>query len=80
MLTPSNHAVVRPFYAVGNTPAVSLTRSLPQGLDADILLLGCGDLRHILFTAYSERSFPARKLDITACDTETGIIGMDRDS
>lgn len=57
MLTPSLIAPVTPLYAIGNTPAVSLTRSLPQGVDADILLLGCGDVRHILHTAYSEQGY-----------------------
>lgn len=75
MLTPSLHATVRPFYAIGNTPAVSLTRDLPQGVDADILLLGCGDVRHILYTCYAERGFPTRRLDVTGCDIEDNIIG-----
>lgn len=57
MLTPSLLNVVRPFYAVGDTPAVGLTRCLPQGIDADILLLCCGDVRHILYTAYAEKDF-----------------------
>lgn len=57
MLTPSLITPTTPLYAIGNTPAVSLTRSLPQGIDADILLLGCGDVRHILYTAYSEQGF-----------------------
>lgn len=57
MLTPSLIAPTTPLYAIGGTPAVSLTRSLPQGIDADILLLGCGDVRHILYTAYSEQGF-----------------------
>lgn len=57
MLTPSILTPVTPFYAIGNTPAVSLTRCLPQGVDADILLLGCGDVRHILNTAYTEKGF-----------------------
>ncbi|KAK4446508.1 MYND finger [Podospora aff. communis PSN243] len=74
MLTPSTHATVRPFYAFGNTPAVSLTESLPQGVDADILLLGCGDVRHILYTCYAEKGLPKRKLDVTACDIEPMII------
>ncbi|KAK3317665.1 MYND finger [Cercophora scortea] len=74
MLTPSPQAVIRPFYAVGNTPATSLTRCIPQGVDADILTLGCGDVRHILYTSYAEQGFPKRKLDITACDTEENII------
>lgn len=74
MFTPSSIPYITQFYPLGNTPAVSLTRGLPQGVDADILLLGCGDVRNILFTAYSERGFPPRKLDITCCDTETAII------
>ncbi|KAI8964172.1 hypothetical protein F5Y11DRAFT_316828 [Daldinia sp. FL1419] len=74
MFTPSTIPYFTQFYPIGNTPAVSLTRSLPQGVDADILLLGCGDVRNILFTAYSERGFPARKLDITCCDIESAII------
>ena len=41
-------------YPFGNTPAVGLTQDLPSGKDADVLLLGCGDLRNILFTAYAQ--------------------------
>jgi hypothetical protein len=41
------------FYPVGNTPAVCLTQALPPDQDAALLLLGCGDIRSILFTAYS---------------------------
>ncbi|KAJ4415739.1 hypothetical protein N0V82_007169 [Gnomoniopsis sp. IMI 355080] len=74
MLTPTVLSATTPFYAVGNTPAVSFTRCIPQGVHADILLLGCGDVRNILYTAYSEKGFPARKLDITACDVEEAII------
>ncbi|KAI1464937.1 uncharacterized protein F4812DRAFT_462259 [Daldinia caldariorum] len=74
MFTPTTIPYFTQFYPIGNTPAASLTRGLPQGLDADILLLGCGDVRDILFTAYSERGFLARKLDITCCDIETAII------
>ncbi|KAL2016797.1 hypothetical protein VTK56DRAFT_2966 [Thermocarpiscus australiensis] len=62
-------------FAVGsNNPAISLTEDLPQGVDADILLLGCPDVRHIIYTLYAERGFPARKLDITACDTNEDVI------
>lgn len=58
MLTPSLLIPITPFAPIGNardTPAVSLTRGLPHGIDADILCLGCGDLRHILYTSYVER-------------------------
>ncbi|KAI1210252.1 uncharacterized protein F4807DRAFT_74160 [Annulohypoxylon truncatum] len=74
MFTLSTIPYATYLYALGNTPAVSLTRGFPQGLDADILLLGCGDVRNILFTVYSEQGFPPRKLDITCCDSETAVI------
>ncbi|KAH8904777.1 MYND finger family protein [Coniochaeta sp. PMI_546] len=74
MLTPSLIVPITPLYAIGNTPAVSLTRCLPQGLDADILLLGCGDVRHILYTAYSEQGFPSRKIDVTCCDVQEHVV------
>lgn len=49
------HTMAPPwFYPVGNTPPVCLTQNLPPGLDAALLLLGCGDFRNILFTMYSE--------------------------
>lgn len=57
MLAPTFLNVVHPFRAIGKTPAVALTRNVPQGVDADILLLGAGDIRHILYTAYHERGF-----------------------
>lgn len=42
------------FYPIGNTSAVSLIRDLPPEEHANVLLLGCGDPRHILYTIYSE--------------------------
>lgn len=45
------------FYAIGNTPAVCLTQSLPPDQDAALLLLGCGDVRNVLFTAYAGPGF-----------------------
>ncbi|KAL1987778.1 hypothetical protein VTN96DRAFT_2618 [Rasamsonia emersonii] len=62
------------FYAIGNTPAVCLTQSLPPDQDAALLLLGCGDVRNVLFTAYAGPGFDGRKLDITCCDIEAEII------
>lgn len=54
MLTPTvaNHFSF--FYAVGNTPAINLARSVPHGQDVSALSLGCGDLRNLLYTAYIE--------------------------
>ncbi|KAG8739647.1 hypothetical protein FRC10_005349 [Ceratobasidium sp. 414] len=42
------------FYPLGNTPAVPLTQDLSPGQSADILLLGCGDPRNILYTLYAD--------------------------
>ncbi|KAF2181225.1 hypothetical protein K469DRAFT_792236 [Zopfia rhizophila CBS 207.26] len=53
---------------VGNTPAVCLTQSLPPDQDASILLLGCGDIRNVLFTIYAGIGLGDRKLDFTCCD------------
>ena len=89
MLTPAFANITSFFYPIGNTPAVSLTQNLPPEGKADILLLGCGDVRHILFTAHTDREFQAsndqsttytyeivdRKLDVTCCDVEKAVIG-----
>ncbi|KXX75673.1 putative protein MSS51, mitochondrial [Madurella mycetomatis] len=74
MHMPTPTAFLAPFSPGSGTPAVSLTRDLPQGVDADILLLGCGDVRNILYTLYSERGFPKRKIDFTACDVNENVI------
>ncbi|KAK4197623.1 hypothetical protein QBC40DRAFT_333101, partial [Triangularia verruculosa] len=52
------------FYPFGDTPAVSLTQNLPPEADANILMLGCGDLRNVLFTNHSDGG--RRKLDFTS--------------
>jgi len=57
-------------------PAISLTRGLPQGIDADILLLGVKDVRDILYTVYANKGFPERKIDITVCESNQYILGM----
>lgn len=54
MLTPTVLRPLHPLHGVGSRPAVNLTQSVPQGVDADILLLESGDVRHILYTAYHE--------------------------
>jgi len=54
MLTPTAANVISFFYPIGNTPAVCLTQDLPCEQGADILLLGCGDVRNILFSTYSD--------------------------
>jgi hypothetical protein len=54
MLTLAVISYISQFSALGNTPAVSLTRSIPHGVDADILPLGCGDVYNVLYTAYTD--------------------------
>ncbi|KAI0503106.1 hypothetical protein F5B22DRAFT_662609 [Xylaria bambusicola] len=44
MLTPATINIQSFFYPIGNTPAISLTQSLPPGDPANILLLGCRKL------------------------------------
>ncbi|GBE84710.1 hypothetical protein SCP_0606900 [Sparassis crispa] len=61
-------------YAIGNTPAVCLTRDLASEEDADILLLGCGDPRNVLYTIFCEPQNSERKLDFTCCDFEPAIL------
>ena len=53
MIKPAHIERLSFFYAIGNTPAVCLTQHLPPDQDASLLLLGCGDARNILFTAYA---------------------------
>ncbi|EKJ78693.1 hypothetical protein FPSE_01181 [Fusarium pseudograminearum CS3096] len=74
MLTPTIAVKTSFLYAAGNTPATSLTRSIPHGQDVDILSLGCGDLRNVLYTTYLEKGLPQRKIDITCCDVAESII------
>ncbi|CAE6457748.1 unnamed protein product [Rhizoctonia solani] len=65
------------FHPIGNTPAVSLTQDLsPEQSVADILLLGCGDPRSILFTIYSDLTVSGdeRKFDFTCCDIEPAVL------
>ncbi|TFK53888.1 hypothetical protein OE88DRAFT_1694901 [Heliocybe sulcata] len=71
------------FYPVGNTPAVCLTQDLPPGQSADVLLLGCGDARNVLYTVYADLPVPSgevslndgpRKLDFTCCDYQPAIL------
>ncbi|KAI5988215.1 hypothetical protein EDD15DRAFT_1391097 [Pisolithus albus] len=64
------------FYPVGNTSAICLTEELPPEHKADVLILGCGDPRHILYTAYADASITnePRKLDVTCCDTDAAVL------
>ena len=62
------------YYAIGNTPAISLTRHLNPETNARALLLGSGDLRNVMFTCFADGA-PERALDLTLCDHEPGVVG-----
>ncbi|MCJ1288093.1 hypothetical protein MMC26_007447 [Xylographa opegraphella] len=64
------------FYPLGNTPAVCLTQDLPPQQKANVLLLGCGDVRSILFTTYADKDARSRHIDYTCCDHEPAVLGM----
>ncbi|KAG9092353.1 hypothetical protein FS749_015800 [Ceratobasidium sp. UAMH 11750] len=61
---------------IGHTAPISLTQDLSPEQPADILLLGCGDPRNILFTLSADvvASSGPRKLDITCCDIEPAVL------
>ncbi|KAH7317479.1 hypothetical protein B0J17DRAFT_349474 [Rhizoctonia solani] len=64
------------FYPIGNTPATSFTHDLSPERSADVLLLGCGDPRNILYTLYYDLTVGnvPRKMDITCCDVEPAVL------
>ncbi|KAI0904472.1 hypothetical protein F4823DRAFT_634269 [Ustulina deusta] len=70
MLTPAVININSFFHPIGDTPAVCLTQSMPHSVAADVLLLGCGDVRNILFTCHVN----GRQMDITCCDNQKAII------
>jgi hypothetical protein len=76
-MLPATLNLAQYFYPFGNTTPNDLTQTLPPGEDADILLLGCGDVRNVLFTLHSDQgAFPSqRKIDFTCCDVEPAVIG-----
>ncbi|KAJ7832644.1 hypothetical protein B0H14DRAFT_3087763 [Mycena olivaceomarginata] len=64
----------RYFYAIGNTSAVSLARDMPPEKDINLLLLGCGDPRNVLFTLFLKHPSATRKLDFTCIDFEPAVL------
>lgn len=75
MLTPTPVDIVSFFYPIGNTPAVCLTQDLPYKQAADVLLLGCGDVRNVLFTTYADiqrkESVRGHELSLTSLSAST---------
>ncbi|KAF8448653.1 hypothetical protein L210DRAFT_3470651 [Boletus edulis BED1] len=65
------------FYPIGSTSAVRLTEHLPPEQQANVLLLACGDPRHILYTVHTNDTnsdIEPQKLDVTCCDVEAAVL------
>ncbi|KAJ7701883.1 hypothetical protein B0H17DRAFT_1004789 [Mycena rosella] len=62
------------FYPIGNTSAITFTRDLAPETDGNILLLGCGDPRNILYTIFCEPEHLNRTLDFTCCDMDPAVL------
>ncbi|KAJ3114912.1 hypothetical protein HDU96_001469 [Phlyctochytrium bullatum] len=77
MLTPSVIERLRLFHPSGTTPATNLAQFSTLEDDLSLLLLGCGDVRNILFTVYSDTGSEfgmRRTLDFTCCDDMPEIV------
>jgi hypothetical protein len=75
MLT-STVVSLKPFsYPTGDTPAADLLRNLRPGKEpVEVLALGCGDVRNILFTLWSQQHSTC-KLNFTTCDSDPAVLG-----
>ncbi|KAF8885785.1 hypothetical protein BD779DRAFT_1673505 [Infundibulicybe gibba] len=60
-------------YPIGKTPPMCLTETLPPEQRADILLLGCGDLKNVLYTTFCDLGAD-RQIDVTCCDADPTIL------
>ncbi|KAJ7356563.1 hypothetical protein DFH08DRAFT_1047221, partial [Mycena albidolilacea] len=62
------------YYPIGNTSAVSLLRDIAPEEPADLLLLGCGDPRNVLYSIFCEAHGSNRRLDFTCSDYDLAIL------
>ncbi|THW07839.1 hypothetical protein D6D03_02944 [Aureobasidium pullulans] len=77
MLTPTVVDLAKGhFYPFGNTPAVNFLRDYrPSNSDnVDILALGCGDARNLLFSLWSEHKGNGCKFNFTVCDLNPAVF------
>jgi len=54
MLYPQYAGSAPDSHPLGPTPAVCLTQDVPPEGEMRILILGCGDVRNVLFTVYTD--------------------------
>ncbi|KAF7425963.1 hypothetical protein PC9H_008325 [Pleurotus ostreatus] len=63
------------YYPLGNTPPTCLTEYTScDASQVNILLMGCGDPRNILFTLLHDFAARQRSLDFTCCDVEPAVL------
>lgn len=74
MLTPTYVNLKSFFYPIGNTPAANLLRDYRPNDAVKILAIGCGDVRNILFTLWSNQE-AEYTFDFTACDSDPAVLG-----
>ncbi|KAK1041061.1 hypothetical protein LTR74_018643, partial [Friedmanniomyces endolithicus] len=76
MLIPTHIRLRYWFYPIGNTPAVDLLRHSPLSSRGrtSVLSLGCGDVRNVLFTLWTERATTERSYTFTTCDSEPAVL------
>ncbi|TIA45510.1 hypothetical protein D6C79_05640 [Aureobasidium pullulans] len=73
MLTPTYVNLKSFFYPIGNTPAANLLRDYRPHDAVKILAIGCGDVRNILFTLWSNQEAECT-FDFTACDSDPAVL------
>ncbi|KAI4850540.1 hypothetical protein E4T44_02685 [Aureobasidium sp. EXF-8845] len=74
MLTPTYVNIRSSSYPIGTTPAANLLRDLRPGKQpVEILALGCGDVRNILFTLWSQQHNTC-KINFTTCDSDPAVL------
>ena len=74
MLHPVHSLNSRYFYPIGNTPAVSLLSHQPPEKECvNMLLLGCGDERNILYTVFSNQNSKLSCPYHAKCRTQTPL-------
>jgi hypothetical protein len=56
MIYPANGSPFNSFTPLASEPPVALAQSLPFDCDANILLLGSGDARKILFSIFNDEN------------------------
>jgi hypothetical protein len=76
MFTPCRVQKEDSYFPIGNTPAKNLLRdgTVHSDTSTKVLCLGCGDVRNILFTLWSEPAKNGQVIEFTTCDHESAVI------